>query len=73
MTSLDKVELLKEIGGLKSSIEARVGFADDADLRASYVVLLTLEGAVMYDDLAALAKLCVNFCGVKSDEIALKN
>jgi hypothetical protein len=58
----DKLRFVEQINALKKQVAEKPGFIDNEELRGLYVSLLTVEGAIMFDDLVDLGLACAEFC-----------
>jgi hypothetical protein len=65
--------LVLEMNTMKDFLTKQKGFINNTELKGVYVVLNTLEAAVMFNEVDPLASLCAKFCGDKADETAERN
>ena len=71
MTDDQRRDILSTLSGLKDRVKRQEGFLQDPDLKAIYVIVSTAEGAVLFDDIDELARLCAGFAGKKAEEMEL--
>lgn len=73
MTKAQQRWLVESINALADQVKDQPGFLEDADLRASYVVLHSAMAAAMFDELIPLAQTCADFCEAKALEVEESN
>ena len=66
-------KLLKHIAAMKEAVFHQPDFYNNRDLRAMFVNILTLEGALIYKDADDLAKANGEFIRAKAREHSEKN
>jgi len=73
MSKVFHKRVMRLVASVKKAIQRQPGFIENAKLRALYVIVCTIEGAIMFGDLEALAKHCAIFCKEQVDEVGLSN
>lgn len=73
MSEADKFTYLAELNRIKQMLSATQGFTENPELRGMYIALMTLEGAVAFDDLVDLGFTCAEFCKRKQIEVIESN
>jgi hypothetical protein len=64
-----KRDYVRRFEGIRDELRSIPGFIEDAEMRAVFTVLATLEAAIAYNELTPLAEMCAKFCGDKADEV----
>ena len=73
MSKVFHKRMMRLVASVKKAIQRQPGFIENASLRALYVIVCTVEGAIMFGDLEDLAKHCAVFCKEQVEEIEMNN
>ncbi len=68
-----KERLVRHINSIKEEVRSSSEFPSDREVRAFYVVMLTVEGATLFGDLVAFSSVCLDFCKHKEKEAIAAN
>jgi hypothetical protein len=66
-------KLVAELRAMSEDIRKQPGFFKDDKLKAAFVCVLTLQGAVQFKDEVELSLLLSDFCKDKAEIITLSN
>jgi hypothetical protein len=69
----DKLRFIEQLKAFRKQVAGKPGFIDDEELRGLYVSLLTVEGAIMFNDLVDLGLACAEFCQRKERDFTELN
>jgi hypothetical protein len=66
-------KLVAQLREMSEDIRKQPGFFNDERLRAAFITVLTLQGAMMFKDEVPLSHLLHDFCKERSDLLTLSN
>jgi len=73
MNAIQRRRLVSAMDAAKDYLTSQKRFLDDAELKAMYVILNTVEASMIFNEVEALAQLCADFCHDKAKETEERN